>query len=46
MPELIDKYGFPLFTKEDSIIYFGHEKKLIISDIWAFWDYVIKKKQA
>lgn len=42
--EIKDKYGFPLFTKNSSSVYLGNEKKLIISDIWAFWDYVIKKK--
>lgn len=44
MAKLKEKYGFPLFTKDESVVYLGHEKKLIISDIWAFWDYVIKKK--
>lgn len=44
MAELKEKYGFPLFTKSDSVVYLGNERKLIISDIWAFWDYVIKKK--
>ncbi len=37
------KYGFPLFTKENSTVYLGNHKKLIISDIWSFWDYIIKK---
>lgn len=37
------KYGFPLFTKEKSTVYMGNHKKLIISDIWSFWDYIIKK---
>lgn len=44
MAKLKVKYGFPLFTRAQSVVYLGHEKKLIISDIWAFWDYVIKKK--
>lgn len=44
MAELKEKYGFPIFTKPESVVYLGNEKKLIISDIWAFWDYVIKKK--
>ncbi len=44
MAEFTEKYGFPLFTREESVVYLGYEKKLIISDIWAFWDYVIKKK--
>jgi hypothetical protein len=41
--ELKEKYGFPLFTRQDTSVYLGNEKKLIISDIWAFLDYVIKK---
>ncbi len=44
MTELKEKYGFPLFTKETNLVYLSHERKLIISDLWAFWDYVIKKK--
>ena len=37
------KYGFPLFARPSSIVNLGKNEKLIISDIWAFWDYVIKK---
>ena len=37
------KYGFPLFAKQESIVSLGKDEKLVISDIWAFWDYVIKK---
>lgn len=37
------KYGFPLFTKPVAIVTLGGSEKLVISDIWAFWDYVIKK---
>jgi YaaC-like Protein len=37
------KYGFPLFTRASNTVYLGNHKKLIISDIWSFWDYVIKK---
>ena len=44
MAALREKYGFPLFTRNGSVVYLGYERKLIISDIWAFWDYVIKKK--
>jgi len=43
MKKIEMKYGFPLFTKEKSNIYLGNHKELIISDIWAFWDYIIKK---
>lgn len=38
------KYGFPLFSKPSSLVSLGKNEKLVISDIWAFWDYVIKKK--
>ena len=44
MTELEKKYGFPLFTRPTNNVYLGNSKKLIISDIWAFWDYIIKKK--
>lgn len=37
------KYGFPLFAKPDSLVNLGKNEKLVISDIWAFWDYVVKK---
>lgn len=43
MTEIELKYGFPLFTRQTNNVYLGNSKKLIISDIWAFWDYVIKK---
>jgi hypothetical protein len=43
MVEVEQKYGFPLFTKPLSIVNLGKNEKLVISDIWAFWDYVIKK---
>lgn len=44
MTNLQIKYGFPLFTNPTTTVYLGYDKKLIISDVWAFWDYVIKKK--
>lgn len=44
MRELEKKFGFPLFCRETNNVYLGNSKKLIISDIWSFWDYVIKKK--
>ncbi len=37
-------YGFPLFCNNKDIIGLGNDKKIIISEIWAFWDFVIKKK--
>ena len=43
MTEIEMKYGFPLFTKNQNTVYLGNHKKLIISDIWSFWDYIIKK---
>lgn len=44
MTELEKKYGFPVFCDLSDNVYLGNSKKLIISDIWSFWDYVIKKK--
>lgn len=44
MTELEKKYGFPVFCDLTDNVYLGNSKKLIISDIWSFWDYVIKKK--
>jgi hypothetical protein len=43
MTEIEMKYGFPLFSRPASLVSLGKNEKLIISDIWAFWDYVIKK---
>lgn len=43
MTEIEMKYGFPLFSKPSSLVSLGKNEKLVISDIWAFWDYVIKK---
>ena len=37
------KYGFPLFTKRESTNFIVKTNKLRISDIWAFWDYIIRK---
>lgn len=37
------KYGFPNFTRECNSISLCNSQKLIISDIWSFWDYIIKK---
>lgn len=44
MKEVEKKYGFPIFCETKDTVYLGNSKKIIISDIWAFWDYVIKKK--
>ncbi|MEZ0451057.1 YaaC family protein [Sphingobacterium thalpophilum] len=44
MTEIEKKYGFPVFCDLTDNVYLGNSKKLIISDIWSFWDYVIKKK--
>ncbi len=46
MVEVEMKYGFPLFARPSSIVNLGKNEKLIISDIWAFWDYVIKKSSS
>ncbi|EEV24317.1 hypothetical protein AM202_05147 [Actinobacillus minor 202] len=35
--------GFPLFSDPISDLNIGDGKKIIISDIWAFWYYIIKK---
>lgn len=43
MTEIEMKYGFPLFSKPSSLVSLGKNEKIVISDIWAFWDYVIKK---
>ncbi len=41
--KLEKKYAFPLFTKSASSVPLAGNEKLVISDIWALWDYVIKK---
>lgn len=43
LTEIEMKYGFPLFSKPSSLVNLGKNEKIVISDIWAFWDYVIKK---
>jgi hypothetical protein len=37
------KYAFPLFTKPETSVPLASNQKLVISDIWALWDYIIKK---
>ena len=36
------KYGFPIFTKNESTSYIVRNEKLRVSDIWSFWDYIIR----
>ncbi|MBC3861775.1 hypothetical protein H8K32_06670 [Undibacterium jejuense] len=43
MTEIEMKYGFPLFTRATPLVSLGKNEKIVISDIWAFWDYVVKK---
>lgn len=43
MTEIEMKYGFPLFSKSTPLVSLGKNEKIVISDIWSFWDYVIKK---
>lgn len=43
MTPLDPKFSFPLFCEPSSTVNLGKNEKLIISDIWAFWDYVVKK---
>lgn len=43
MKEVELKYGFPLFTRAVPLVSLGKGEKIVISDIWAFWDYVVKK---
>lgn len=43
MTKIDYKYGFPLFTRSLNPITIGSDK-IIISDIWSFWDYIVKKK--
>lgn len=43
MSECAIKYGFPLFTRNQSTNFIVKTNKLRVSDIWAFWDYMIRK---
>lgn len=43
MTEIPFKYGFPLFSLDESIISFNGNK-ILSSDIWSFWDYTIKQR--
>lgn len=42
--EIDMKYGFPVFTNTNRNMKLCDREKLIISDIWSFWYYAIKKK--
>lgn len=42
MVEIEKKYGFPLFTKDHSTDYLVKNERLRVSDIWAFWNYIIR----
>ena len=41
MPVVPVKYGFPLFTKNNSTDYLIKHDQIRVSDIWAFWQYII-----
>ena len=42
--EILDyENGFPLFSHENIKLRIGNGEKIIISDIWPFWDYIIKR---
>lgn len=44
MTEVQPKYGFPYFCRQSSKTNIPiASSKIIISDIWAFWDFLIKK---
>lgn len=40
--ELEFEFGLPVFTKEKRPVKFNHNK-ILVSDIWAFWNYIIKE---
>ena len=41
MVEIPVKYAFPLFTKHNSTDYLIKHDKIRVSDLWAFWLYII-----
>lgn len=41
MKEIPVKYAFPLFTKHNSTNYLIKNDHIRVSDIWAFWQYII-----
>lgn len=43
MSEVEIKYAFPLFTKHKSTDYLIKHEQIRVSDIWAFWHYLIER---
>lgn len=43
MTEVDIKYGFPLFTTEKSTQYLVKNNNLRVSDIWAFWNFIVQE---
>ena len=41
MIEVPLKYAFPLFTKINSTDYLIKHDEIRVSDLWAFWHYII-----
>ncbi len=41
MSEVPIKYAFPLFTKHNSTDYLIKNAQIRVSDLWAFWQYII-----
>lgn len=41
MVEVPVKYAFPLFTKHNSTDYLIKHEQIRVSDLWAFWQYII-----
>lgn len=41
MTEVPVKYAFPLFTKHNSTDYLIKNEQIRVSDLWAFWQYII-----
>ncbi len=36
------KYGFPIFSRDKSTAYLVKNGNVYVSDIWSFWNYIIK----
>ncbi len=43
MKEMPIKYAFPMFTKHNSTDYLIKHDQIRVSDIWAFWKYIIER---
>jgi len=43
MADIRLKYGFPLFCSDCTMEYLLKNDNIIVSDIWAFWNYIIRK---